>query len=426
MQLSTPSNLQPLEAPVPPELLSQLEILEKTLKENKQIYSELKNENPSNEMTSLESKVTGLGRLISQYKGFLKEEKLKNSGLNLIFCFLIKFFFKVLSEKINLDQKISQNIQKSRDQQTKRGHSIDYLHEVASLNERQLEDLWGSVQKLSKTLERLKSDDSVGFFLNNVFSFLIFLPFILFLFFKDSTSISRSELAAHIQRFDQIFEAVAGQVYIVNEATEKLRDCFIERRKKIYGQFDADPFEKAKERQNIINSYSTLKGVDAFPSSNAILSLSEYLPRQPSQSSQPQFGITPFGQPLQPQQTGTSLFGVNVSKPPTSFSFNNPSVTSSLLFGTTNKPATNTSLFGTASATTTTTSLFGQPAPATTSLASIPLFGTTTTQQPTTGQQPAGTALFSNTLNSASSGTLFKGSAVATPNRPTLFGGLQK
>nr|CAD2146858.1 unnamed protein product [Meloidogyne enterolobii] len=384
MQLSTPSNLQPLEAPVPPELLAQLEILEKTLKENKQIYSELKNENPSNEMTSLESKVTGLGRLISQYKGFLKEEKLKNS---------------VLSEKINLDQKISQNIQKSRDQQTKRGHSIDYLHEVASLNERQLEDLWGSVQKLSKTLERLKSDDS------------------------DSTSISRSELAAHIQRFDQIFEAVAGQVYLVNEATEKLRDCFIERRKKIYGQFDADPFEKAKERQNIINSYSTLKGVDAFPSSNAILSLSEYLPRQPSQSSQPQFGITPFGQPLQPQQTGTSLFGVNVSKPPTSFSFNNPSVTSSLLFGTANKPATNTSLFGTASATTTTTSLFGQPAPATTSLASIPLFGSTTTQQSTAGQQPA---LFSNTLNSASSGTLFKGSAVATPNRPTLFGGLQK
>nr|CAD2178281.1 unnamed protein product [Meloidogyne enterolobii]CAD2205640.1 unnamed protein product [Meloidogyne enterolobii] len=387
MQLSTPSNLQPLEAPVPPELLAQLEILEKTLKENKQIYSELKNENPSNEMTSLESKVTGLGRLISQYKVFLKEERLKNS---------------VLSEKINLDQKISQNIQKSRDQQTKRGHSIDYLHEVASLNERQLEELWGSVQKLSKTLERLKSDDS------------------------DSTSISRSELAAHIQRFDQIFEAVAGQVYLVNEATEKLRDCFIERRKKIYGQFDADPFEKAKERQNIINSYSTLKGVDAFPSSNAILSLSEYLPRQPSQSSQPQFGITPFGQPLQPQQTGTSLFGVNVSKPPTSFSFNNPSVTSSLLFGTANKPAANTSLFGTASATTTTTSLFGQPTTATTSLASIPLFGSTTTQQSTAGQQPAGTALFSNTLNSASSGTLFKGSAVATPNRPTLFGGLQK
>uniref|UniRef100_A0A914LPX2 Nucleoporin p58/p45 n=1 Tax=Meloidogyne incognita TaxID=6306 RepID=A0A914LPX2_MELIC len=387
MQLSTPSNLQPLEAPVPPELLAQLEILEKTLKENKQIYSELKNESPSNEMTSLESKVTGLGRLISQYKGFLKGERLKNS---------------VLSEKINLDQKISQNIQKSRDQQTKRGHSIDYLHEVASLNERQLEDLWGSVQKLSKTLERLKSDDS------------------------DSTSISRSELAAHIQRFDQIFEAVAGQVYLVNEATEKLRDCFIERRKKIYGQFDADPFEKAKERQNIINSYSTLKGVDAFPSSNAILSLSEYLPRQPSQSAQPQFGITPFGPPLQQQQPGTSLFGVNVSKPPTSFSFNNPSVTSSLLFGTANKPATNTSLFGTASATTTTTSLFGQPTTATTSLASIPLFGSTTTQQSTAGQQPAGTALFSNTLNSASSGTLFKGSAVATPNRPTLFGGLQK
>lgn len=78
--------------------------------------------------------------------------------------------------------------------------------------------------------------------------------------------------------------------------------------------------------------------------------------------------LAPFGPPLQQQQPGTSLFGVNVSKPPTSFSFNNPSVTSSLLFGTANKPATNTSLFGTASATTTTTSLFGQPTTATTSL----------------------------------------------------------
>uniref|UniRef100_A0A1I8BVK0 Nucleoporin p58/p45 n=1 Tax=Meloidogyne hapla TaxID=6305 RepID=A0A1I8BVK0_MELHA len=329
MQLSTPSNLQPLEASVPAELLAQLEILEKTLKENKQLYSELKNENPSNEMTSLESKVSGLGRLISQYKGVLKEERLKNS---------------VLAEKINLDQKISQNIQKSRDQTTKRSHSIDYLHDVASLNERQLEDLWGSVQKLSKTLERLKSDD------------------------LDSTSISRSELAAHIQRFDQIFETVASQVYLVNEATEKLRDCFTERRKKIYGQFDADPFEKAKERQNIINSYSTLKGVDAFPSSNALLSLSEYLPRQPSQSTQPQFGSTPFGQPLQQQTATSSLFG-NVSKPATAFSFNSPSVTSSSLFGIANKPTINTPLFGTAPVTaTTTSSLFAQPASTTTTL----------------------------------------------------------
>ena len=95
---------------------------------------------------------------------------------------------------------------------------------------------------------------------------------------------------------------------------------------------------------------------------------------------------------------------------------------------------------------TATSSLFGQPATTTTStslgilnviyyyklifklfLASIPLFGSTTQQSTVTGgQQQLGTAPFSNTLNSASSGTLFKGSAVASPNRPTLFGSLQK
>lgn len=79
-----------------------------------------------------------------------------------------------MADKISLDQRISQNIQKNVDQSTtKRGHSVDYLHEIATLNERQFEELWGSVQKLSKTLKRLESDTEVFY----LFDLIIFFPF---------------------------------------------------------------------------------------------------------------------------------------------------------------------------------------------------------------------------------------------------------
>jgi hypothetical protein len=37
---------------------------------------------------------------------------------------------------------------------------------------------------------------------------------------KDPTEITPSDLAAHIQRFDKIFETVAMQVYTLNESAE--------------------------------------------------------------------------------------------------------------------------------------------------------------------------------------------------------------
>lgn len=85
----------------------------------------------------------------------------------------------------------------------------------------------------------------------------------------------------------------------------------MEQRKGIFNdQFGQSPFQKRKERQQMIDAYSSLKGyritfnfikmisklgVDAFPSPNAILSLSEYFPKQ-QMVAQPQ------------SQFGTSLF----------------------------------------------------------------------------------------------------------------------
>jgi hypothetical protein len=71
-----------------------------------------------------------------------------------------------LAEKIGLDHRIIQNVQKSREQGSKspqfgRLHALDYLHEVVTMNERQLDELWGSVQKMRQMLERLQRDDGV-------------------------------------------------------------------------------------------------------------------------------------------------------------------------------------------------------------------------------------------------------------------------
>jgi hypothetical protein len=78
-----------------------------------------------------------------------------------------------LAEKIGLDQRIAANIQRGREQSSKnpqygRFQSLDYLHEVASLNERQLDNLWGTVQKLRQMLQRLQQVDGVGLHLRNI------------------------------------------------------------------------------------------------------------------------------------------------------------------------------------------------------------------------------------------------------------------
>jgi hypothetical protein len=159
-----------------------------------------------------------------------------------------------------------------------------------------------------------------------------------------------------------------------------------------------DPFEKQRERQRMIDAYSSLKGliefesylwfcleglffpgVDAFPSQNAILSLSEFLPKQQAPPAQPQFGSSnssfihywafkpkltfaaPFGQPMGAGLgTTSSLFGAQ--KPP-AFSFNQPAAIQqpSSLFGPP-KPTASVPLFGPAAVSTAAvTSLFGAP-----------------------------------------------------------------
>lgn len=405
MQNNDATAANKLEGEVPAEIIAQLESLDKALKTNKRLYAEIKDINLANELNTLESNMAKLSRLIGQQKSIITQERYKTTGL---------------AEKIGLDHRIIQNVQKSREQGSKspqfgRLHALDYLHEVVTMNERQLDELWGSVQKMRQMLERLQRDDG------------------------DLMSISRNELAGHIQRFDKIFETVATQVYSLSEATEKLRDTFMEQRKNLGFGVRFDPFEKQRERQRMIDAYSSLKGVDAFPSQNAILSLSEFLPKQQAPPAQPQFGSTPFGQPMGAGLgTTSSLFGAQ--KPP-AFSFNQPVAVQqpSSLFGPP-KPTASVPLFGPAAVSTAAvTSLFGAPTTTSAPPSSLPLFGAAAPQSsasvPIQQQTMAAASSsqpnvppfgFSNTLSSATSGTLFKGSASSQPSgsRPPLFGGL--
>jgi hypothetical protein len=131
-----------------------------------------------------------------------------------------------LAEKIGLDQRIAANIQRGREQSSKnpqygRFQSLDYLHEVASLNERQLDNLWGTVQKLRQMLQRLQQVDGVGFHFiiaNRQYKEKVIIQTAFS--FQDPTMLSHSDLADHIQRFDKIFEMVATQVYTLNESSE--------------------------------------------------------------------------------------------------------------------------------------------------------------------------------------------------------------
>lgn len=72
-----------------------------------------------------------------------------------------------LAEKIGLDQRIAQNIEKNKEQaaqkpqQFGRVNYLDYLHEMATLNERQLDELWQSVQKMRQMLERMQREEEV-------------------------------------------------------------------------------------------------------------------------------------------------------------------------------------------------------------------------------------------------------------------------
>lgn len=454
--------LNVLEAEVPTELLTQLSTLENAIRENKSLYAQIKDTNPANELQELEAKVLKVGRLITQQKSAIKEERMKSAAL---------------AEKVGLDQRIAQNIQKCRAEQQQQAqqpsqttgmasgiggggmanpmlmmggtqfggggagggrlmmgivpHSLDYLHEMAAINERQLEEQWATVQRLQLVLNRLLRQDEDD----------------------ENLALSHRDLAEHIQRFDKIFETVALQVYSLSEASEKLRDSFMEYRKLLGGSAIVDPFERRKQRQRMVDAYSALKGVDAFPSPNAIMSLSEFLRKQQQLgqipgSQQAQFGTTPFAAGTFGAAGiggGTSLFGA-APRPaaPPAFSFNQPALSAAAgptgtvpsLFGGAKPAATQaggiSSLFGGGTTPTSGTAIRPAGAPQTAlpgTMTAPPAFQLVAGQQQQAQQQPQQQATvppfgFSNTLSSASSGTLFKGSAPvpATPFGMTAAG----
>ncbi|KAL3120681.1 hypothetical protein niasHT_007973 [Heterodera trifolii] len=370
-------NLDAAEVPEP--LRKELDTLQKALGENMQRYTECKEIKVDEGLRTLEAKAGRLALSINSHKGILKRERMRLAET---------------AKKLGLDQRIAHNVQRTRDNLAKnpqfgRVHSVDFLHEVATQNDQSLAEQCETVEKLRKLLDRLRNSD-------------------------EEPSLSRNDLVDHLTRFDRIFEQVASQVYALNDSAEKLRDIFVEHRQKLGGHFALiDPFEKQKERRRLIDAYSALKGIDAFPSSNALLQLGEYFPKQQPGTAQPQFGMTQFGQP----SVGGGLFGA--SKAP-AFSFAPSAQQSSTnLFGTP-KPTP----FGMPTTTATAPSPFGAAAVIPTSAgvsAGPSLFGTSVSSagvssapsQPTFGG-------FSNTLSSASSGTLFKGSAPAKPTN--LFG----
>uniref|UniRef100_A0A914HUA3 Nucleoporin p58/p45 n=1 Tax=Globodera rostochiensis TaxID=31243 RepID=A0A914HUA3_GLORO len=318
-------------AEVPDVLSAQLVVLIKALNENMRLYTECKEIKIGEELKNLEEKAAKVFLSINSHKSLVKRERMRVAET---------------AKKIGLDQRIAHSIQRTRDNlarnpQFGRVHSVDFLHEVAAQNEQALVEQWETVGKLRQILDRLRKSD-------------------------EEPSLSQHDLADHLNRFDGIFEQVATQVYAVSDSAEKLRDVYLEQRRKLGGHFALiDPFEKHKERQRLIDAYSALKGIDAFPSSNALLQLGEYLPKQPTVPAQSQFGMTQFGQP-----PGGGGLPFGASKPP-AFSFTPSAQQSSTnIFGvqkptfggmqsTTNAAATATIPFGTSTTTLPTSTVSG-------------------------------------------------------------------
>jgi len=348
-----------LDGEVPAEILEQLENLKKAFKENKKLSADFRDKESVSNYDELDDLANGVAHHICRFKKFISNELVKNN---------------VLSDKLSRDNVIARQITKSKDtiknQDYVRLNSIEYMSEITNSYEKSLTEHRTTIEKLRQIIESLQRASEI-----------------------EGTDISPKNLQDHIKRFDQIFSAVANQVHCIAEEIEKAKDVYLEKRGQIYGRFGIDPFEERKERKRIIDTYSKLKGIDAFPSSNAMLSLSEYLPKP---STQQLFGAAPtfgFGsKPLLSTAQTTSPFSFTL--PPNSSSTTIP------IYGS--KQTSASSLF----APVTTTPAMNTPA------------------GPSTATAAGSMLSFSNTLSSASSGTLFKGSA-ANPFAPTtkpLFG----
>ena len=172
---------------------------------------------------------------------------------------------------------------------------------------------------------------------------------------------SRKELEAHLERFDDIFKAIAQQVITLNELTSDLKEQFVEFERKINGPYAPDPFQRKIERNERQELIQMVRQAEFFPSVASVMNykdiIAKILPQQPGmQLGTGTTGMNPFGSTTtQPgslfANKPTSLFG---SKPTTSaFPFSSTptttaSSTSSLFkpFGATTTASTTPSLFG--------------------------------------------------------------------------------
>ncbi|CAD5206283.1 unnamed protein product [Bursaphelenchus okinawaensis] len=258
--------------------------------------------------------------------------------------------------------------------------------------------------------------------------------------------ISKKDLFDHIHRSVAITDDVLLRTSNVHEQVERTKKQYVENMRRLQGRYVPSPFigdESEDVEQFDYDPKKRMKGANIFPSSATLLSLAEGLPKagvQPQATStlggfgstapsgglfgaKPSTGLGAFGAP----STGTtSLFGKPAGTTPFGATSTATSTTGSL-FGA--KPAGTTPFGATATSTATSTGgLFGaKPAFGTTSTASTnsglsitagtsgttSLFGSTTPAASTTTTP----SLFGSTLNSQSSGTLFGGTA----NKP-LFG----
>jgi prefoldin subunit 5 len=342
----------PLDGEVPQELLNEFEALKKKMKHNKELAEEFAIVS-SDDSARIEERITKALCYLQDQKTALQRAREKITAI---------------ANTVTMDNRMAEQVHRryemmSKNPQYGRDHAVHYMKTMVDQYE-------GSIMEYKQTLSRV--DQIMASMLDEVLS-------------NNVQRFTQRDLYGHLQRFDDIFRAVAQQVHDVNDQVQELKEIFVEQRKKVYGRFVPNPFQKRKDTLENVDAFSSLKGVDAFPSQTALMSLSEYLPKTAQLAS-----TSTFGQ-------GGSLFAPK------------PATTSSFLFNT----------GGTVGAAA--PSLFSKTFSTTVTTASSILPTTTTT--PSLFSTPASSATaastnFGNTLNSSASGTLFGGSAIKTP----LFG----
>ncbi|KAI1718062.1 zinc-finger double domain-containing protein [Ditylenchus destructor] len=336
-----------LEGEVHKAILDQLEVLKKTLKENRDLSNEFGINASTDTLKQMDANIKQTERLLKTQQR--------------------------LSDKVVRDGRMASQVTKRHEMLTKnpqygRMQAIEYMYDIAGECEKTLVDHRETLSKLDHILKNLQDEST-----------------------DSKRRITKKDLYEHIRRFDDIYSAIAAQVYIAGDEVEKVKDTFLDKRRKIYGGYASDPFEKRKDRQKIIDAFSDLRGFDAFPSQNAILSISQYMAKAPVAQSGAVFGSTlgPGGL----SSGGTSLFGPTPKHPALGQAASGLGSSATPFFASNSSGSATP--FG---ATTTQTSAFGKPmGPAfgqpqqtsffgsTSTPAAAPLFGQTTTTS--AGQQ---------------------------------------